>query len=119
MSVARRALLAILAIAVLAVLLPAAPASAAFKTKIIVSLEFPAFHGNLQSKNGSCLMDRKVKLFRKKNGKVKQLGTDVSDGAGNWAVPIGKKRLTSGFYFAKVTAHGECRGDKSNTLPIA
>lgn len=119
MSARRRVLLAVLAVAALAALLPVAPASAAtYNTKVIVSLKFPAFHGSLKSKRGSCLSDRTVKLFRKKDGAVKLLGTDLSNNKGKWSIPIGKK-LPSGSYFAKATARGNCRGGKSQVLPIA
>jgi hypothetical protein len=111
----RRALIASLAI--LALLAVPATASASFKTEVIVSLKFPAFHGKLASPHKACIRHRKVKLFRERNGKTVLLGTDRSNAKGKWSIPIGKK-LTSGAYFAKVAKHGNCRGDKSSVLPV-
>jgi hypothetical protein len=118
MSTSRRTLLAILA-AVCACALLAFPATgaAAFKTKIVVSLKFPAFHGKVTSPRGACLGNRKVKLFRERNGKKVLLGRDRSNAKGKWAVPIGKK-IPPGSYYATVAKTGKCKGDKSSVLPI-
>jgi hypothetical protein len=106
----RRALIISLAIAAL-VAVPASGA-ASFKTKVIVSLKFPAWHGKLASPKGACVRDRKVKLFRVRSGPDKLLGTDRSEDNGKWSIPIGK-RLTSGGYYAKAVARGNCRAGKS------
>jgi hypothetical protein len=109
---------ALLVIALLAVLLP--PASAAgsgYSTKVIVSLKFPAFHGTLQSSKSACATGRKVKLFRKKPGADKLLGSDKSNGQAKWSIPLGK-RLTSGSYYAKAPAKGNCKPAKSKVLSI-
>ena len=118
MSTSRRTLLTILA-AVCACALLAFPATgaAAFKTKIVVSIKFPAFHGKLVSPRKSCLGQRKVKLFRERNGRKVLLGRDRSNAKGKWAVPVGKN-LTSGAYYATVAKTKKCKGDKSSVLPI-
>jgi hypothetical protein len=113
-----RALFAALAIALLAVLLPAS-ASAAYKTTVVVSLKFPAFHGKVKSPRSSCVGGRTVKLYRKLNGSATLLGTDTTNDNGKWSIPISKKRLTPGLYYAKAPARGDCKADKSSSFPIA
>jgi len=109
---------ALLAIATVAVALSAGPAAAAsYGTTVVVSLKTPAFHGKLKSSRSSCVGDRTVKLFRKKAGPDRLLGTDRSNSKGKWSVPIGK--LQSGAsYYAKATAKGSCRAAKSRVLSI-
>ena len=112
-SILLTALVAALALA----LLPAASASAkTFKTGVVVSLKVPAFHGNLTSKRGSCLGNRKVKLYRSYQGSTKQLGQDTTGSNGKWTIPV--KPLTSGAYFAKVSKRGNCKAGKSQVLSI-
>lgn len=112
-SVLLTALVAALALAVL----PAASASAkAFATGVVVSLKVPAFHGNVTSKRGSCLGNRKVKLYRSASGSTKQLGQDTTDSSGKWSIPV--KPLSSGAYFAKVSKRGNCKSGKSQVLAI-
>jgi hypothetical protein len=116
--VRRAALSAVLVIAMVAVLLPAASAAGAgTATKVIVSLKFPAYHGSLQSSKQACVAGRTVKLFRKKSGPAKLLGTDTTSPKGKWSIPVGK-RLTSGAYYAKAIAKGTCKAGKSKVLTI-
>jgi hypothetical protein len=106
----RRALIASLAI--LSLLAVPVAASASYKTQVIVSLKFPAFHGKLASPRADCVKGRKVKLYRVRKGPDKLLGTDQSEDNGAWSIPIGQ-RLTSGGYYAKAVARGDCRAGKS------
>jgi hypothetical protein len=119
MAARRSALLiAPLAIALLAALSPATSAAASsYSTKVIVSLKFPAFHGKLRSGKGVCATSRTVKLFRKRKGPDKLLGTDRSNAKTRWAIPIGR-RLTSGSYYVKAPAKGRCKPAKSKMLTI-
>jgi len=112
-SILLTALVAALALA----MLPAASASAkTFRTGVVVSLKVPAFNGNVTSKRGSCLSDRKVKLYRSYNGSTTQLGQDRTNAKGRWAIPV--KPLSSGAYFAKATKKGNCKSGKSQILTI-
>ena len=113
---ARFSVLLVAAVAIVA-LSAASAAGASYSTKVVVSLKTPAFHGSLKSSKGSCTTNRTVKLFRKKSGPDKLLGTDTSNASGKWSIPIGKK-LTSGSYYAKAPAKGSCRSDKSKVLTI-
>ncbi len=118
MTTSRRFLFTLLAVACAASLLAfPATGAAAFKTKVVVSLKFPAFHGKLVAKRKSCRAHRKVKMFRERNGRKVLLGRDRSSKKGKWSIPVGKK-LTSGSYYAIVAKRGKCGGDKSAVLPI-
>jgi hypothetical protein len=114
-----RALFAVFSVVLVGALLPAVAASGAsrYGTKVLVSLKFPAYHGSLQSSKQGCLGGRTVKLYRKKAGAVKVLGTDTTSSKGRWSIPVGK-RLTSGEYWAQATAHGSCKAGKSKVLTI-
>ncbi len=109
--------LSILLVAILAIALLPATAGASNSTTIVVSLKAPAFHGTLKSGKRACARGRKVKLFRKKAGPDKLLGTDRSNAKTKWSIPIGK-RLISGSYYAKAPAKGSCRAAKSKVLSI-
>jgi hypothetical protein len=118
MSTSSRFLLsALVVICACAMLAVPATGAAAFKTKIVVSLKFPAFHGKLTSPGKGCLADRRVKMFRERNGKKVLLGRDRSNAKGKWSIPVGKN-LTSGAYYAVVAKRGNCKGDKSSIVPI-
>lgn len=107
---------ALFAVVLAAVFLAAVPAAgASYSTKVIISLKTPAFHGKLQSSRGACATNRTVKLYRKKSGPDKLLGTDQSNAKAKWSVPI---RLTSGSYYAKAVAKGSCKAAKSKVLTI-
>jgi len=118
MSISRRVLLvALAAVCASAFLVFPATGAAAFKTKVVVSLKFPAFHGKLVSKRQSCLGNRRVKMFRERNGKKVKLGSDKSNAKGKWNIPVGKN-LKPGTYYATVAKRGNCKGDKSGVLPV-
>lgn len=114
--VARRS--ALLLVALLAALLPAVSAAgSSYSTKIVVSLKVPAFHGTLKSGRSACASGRTVNLFRKESGPDELLGTDKSNAEARWSIPIGK-RLTSGSYYAKAPAKGNCKPAKSKLISI-
>lgn len=117
MAAARRFIL--LTAVLTAAILPASAAGASHSTTIVVSLKLPAFHGTLKSKTRSCVTGRTVKLFRAKPGPDELLGTDHSNAKAEWLIPVSKKRLTSGSYYAKAPAKGSCRAAKSNVIPLA
>jgi hypothetical protein len=119
MFTSRRTLLAALAVTcACAFLVFPATGAAAFKTKVVVSLKFPAFHGKLVSKRVACLGNRAVKMYRERDGKKVLLGRDRSNAKGKWAIPVGKN-LKSGSYYATVAKTKKCKGDKSGVLPVS
>lgn len=109
---------ALLAVATIAIALSVSPANGASSaTTVVVSLKTPAFHGKLKSGRGSCVGGRPVKLFRKKAGPDRLLGTDRSNSKGKWSIPVGK--LTPGAsYYAKAPAKGNCKAGKSRVFRI-
>lgn len=107
----------LLALALLLALLPAGSAAGArYPAKVIISLKTPAFHGKLKSSRSACRANRKVKLFRKKPGRDRLLGTDKTNAKAKWSIRI---RLKSGAaYYVKAPAKGRCRAAKSKVLSI-
>jgi hypothetical protein len=107
---------ALLVVALAVAFLPAVSvAGASYSTKVIVSLKTPAFHGKLKSNSSACATNRTVKLFRRKPGPDRLLGTDTSNGKAKWSIPIA---LRPGTYYAKAPATGSCRPAKSKSLTI-
>lgn len=105
----------LLVLALLVAVLPSSAVGASYSTKVIVSLKTPAFHGKLKSSRDACAANRTVKLFRKKPGADKLLGTDRSNAKAKWSIPI---RLSPGSYYAKAPAKGSCKSAKSKVLTI-
>ncbi len=107
------------ALALTGALVLAAPASAApkHKTRVVVSLKTPAFHGGLKSAKPGCKARRTVRLYRVRRGPDKVLKRDRSNRRGRWSTPIGK-RLVSGTYYAKAVARGRCKAGRSRYLVI-
>lgn len=117
MIAARRPALLVVAL-VAALLLAVSVAEASYSTKVIVSLKLPAFHGKLKSRKSACATSRTVKLFRKRPGADRLLGTDKSDAKAKWSIPIGNKLPSGATYYAKAPAKGQCKAAKSNVLSI-
>src|SRR5687768_15482307 len=60
---------------------------ATYDTELKIRDSFPAFHGKVKSDTQICVANRTVKLFRKKpNRPRKLLGTDRTNGQGEWAI---------------------------------
>lgn len=60
------------------------------------------FKGQIDSTKGNCVKDRKVVLYRKKNGDKKKLGGDHTNAKGKFDIELGKAKPKSGTYFAEV-----------------
>jgi hypothetical protein len=107
MPVRRSTLVTAAVAALFAALVLAAPASAgytSYKTTLTLNSNYPAFKGKVKSSYKFCTQERRVKLFRERGGHRVLLGTTTSSASnGSWAIPIGN-RLTSGSYYATVTA---------------
>jgi hypothetical protein len=120
--------IAVLASGVLAVAAVAVPAFATnvvkFDSKVTISSKPPAFHGHVKSDKSACEKQRKVKLFKQRQGSDKLLGKDKSNNRGKWEVEVDP--LKSGAYYAKVVRRKEgtagtifvCRGDTSKTVVV-
>ena len=85
--------------------LPAASANAAaVHHKSTVTIDYDgSFFGIVDSRAARCVRSRTVQLLysSSETGKAEVLGTDVTDGYGNWRINPGK--IQSGFYRAKAT----------------
>jgi hypothetical protein len=99
-----------------------ATARLTFDSKIKVYNSFPAFHGKVNSNDGSfCLEDRRVKMYKQRSGPDKLLGKDRTNPHGRWTV---HDEPGSGSYYAKVKELSSaslgvtCRRDKSNVVVI-
>ena len=60
------------------------------------------FIGKIDSPKGACVSDRKVKLFRKHNGKQTKLGGDHTNGKGKFVIDLGSGAPRNGTYHAEV-----------------
>jgi hypothetical protein len=118
MFIRRLAMLAALAALAVAAFTPALASGAGKNsTKIVLSIQFPAFHGKLTSPRQACLGSRTLKMYREHKGSKKLLGSDTSEDNGKWAVPVGKN-LAPGAYYATVAKRGKCKAAKSKVLRI-
>jgi hypothetical protein len=60
------------------------------------------FKGQIDSGKGNCVKDRKVVLYRKKNGDKKKLGGDHTNNKGKFEIGLGGGAPKNGTYFAEV-----------------
>ena len=60
------------------------------------------FKGKIDSQKGGCVKDRKVKLYRKKNGDQKKLGGDDTNDKGKFSIDVGTPPAKDGKYYAEV-----------------
>ena len=76
------------------------------------------FKGQIDSTKGNCVGDRKVVLYRKKNGNKKKLGGDHTSNKGKFDIELGGGKPKSGTYFAVVNQAkiGDNEGKKNTCL---
>jgi len=76
------------------------------------------FKGQIDSSKGNCVGDRKVVLYRKKNGDKKKLGGDHTNNKGKFEIELGGGKPKDGTYFAEVNQAkiGENEGKKNTCL---
>ena len=85
------------------------------------------FKGQIDSTKGNCVSDRKVVLFRKKNGDKKKLGGDRTSNNGKFEIDLGGGPPKNGTYFAEVNQakigdsgnKNTCLSRKSPTLKLS
>jgi hypothetical protein len=116
---------AALLVALLVVAVPAlATRTVKINSRVTISSNAPAFHGQVKSNNFACERQRKVKLFKQRSGPDKLLGKDKSNNHGKWKIVVDP--LKSGAYYAKLKRREEgtagtifvCRGDRSKTVVV-
>ena len=76
------------------------------------------FKGQIDSAKGNCVKDRKVVLYRKKNGDKKKLGGDHTSNKGKFDIDLGQGKPKNGTYFAEVNQAkiGDNDGKKNTCL---
>ena len=74
------------------------------------------FSGKIDSAKGKCIRDRKVILYRKKNGEKTSVGSDRTNDNGKFS--IGDGRAKAGNYFAKADGTGDCQAAKSVSVSV-
>jgi hypothetical protein len=97
------------------------------KFKYVLKSGDSAFKGQIDSTKGNCIKDRKVVLYRKKNGDKKKLGGDHTNNKGKFAIDLGGDAPKSGTYFSEVNQakignsgnKNTCLSQKSPTLKLS
>ena len=76
------------------------------------------FKGQIDSSKGNCVGDRKVVLYRKKNGNKKKLGGDHTSNKGKFSIGLGSGAPKNGTYFSEVNQAkiGNNSGKKNTCL---
>ena len=110
MRISRRVLqLSALALMLAAIAVPAAALAGgnsyptfftAFKYKLDSGVA--TFKGQIDSTKGNCVKDRKVVLYKKKNGDKKKLGGDHTNSKGKFKIDLGNGPPKNGTYFSEV-----------------
>jgi hypothetical protein len=75
-----------------------------YETKVTIKEENGDFHGRVKSPEGGqqCIEDRKVTVFKKRDGQDKRINSDTTDGDGRWNT--GNTHVGRGKYYAKAKA---------------
>src|SRR3954447_24259874 len=116
----RKALAVVLCLGSFAALSSVAAARLTLDSTIKVYDSAPAFHGKVSSEGGSfCIENRKVKMFKRRNGPDRLLGRDHTNHEGRWKIHFPPP---SGVYYARVkelssaSVNVTCRRDRSNVI---
>jgi hypothetical protein len=122
-------LTAVAALAACGVLMLAGVASAGdppYPTNVTIKEENGDFHGKVKSPEGglSCIADRKVTVFKKRDGDDKKINSDTSGKDGSWNT--GNTHVGPGKYYAKAKTVFEskakgavyCEKGKSETVTV-
>ena len=123
----KRATIAVGLIAVLGVsLVPAANAHRmSSDSRVTADYGRQTFRGDIAARP-RCRRNRTITVFKiKKNGDLRTVGSDETNGDGNWAVPT-DPQPENGRYFARATGRRggryghshRCEGDRSPTMRL-
>ena len=93
-------------------------------TEVTIKEQNGDFHGKVKSPDGGqqCIEDRKVTVYKKKDGPDKKINSDTADTAGNW--DTGNTHVGQGKYYAKAkhvllkTEEVHCETGKSETVTV-
>jgi hypothetical protein len=97
----------------------------AFKYKLDSGDSF--FKGQISSPKGNCEKERKIVLYRKKNGDKTKLGGDHTNNKGKFKIDLGGKPPKKGTYYAEVNKSkignsgnkNTCLGQKSPSVELS
>jgi hypothetical protein len=99
---------------------------ASYPTDVTIKEQNGDFHGKVKSATASCIVDRKVTVFKKRDGDDKKINSDTSDKDGKWNT--GNTHVGPGKYYAKAKAVAplkapihrglECQKGKSKTITV-
>jgi hypothetical protein len=101
---------------------------ASYPTDLTIKEQNGDFHGKVKTDEGGeifCLPDRKVTVFKKKDGPDQKVNSDTTDKTGRW--DTGNTHVGPGKYYAKAKAvqqmmkRGEpplCEKGKSETVTV-
>lgn len=103
----------------------ASPVGAAVNSTVTIGIGFhpgdqgnPFFRGRVKSARKSCMRNRKVVVFRARNGgRAVKFRSTRSDSRGFWRIAM-PDRLRPGGYFARVNARTGCAADKSRLIAV-
>jgi hypothetical protein len=95
-----------------------------YPTDVTIREQNGDFHGKVKSPEGGqqCLEDRKVTVFKKRDGRDKRINSDTTDKGGNWNT--GNTHVGKGKYYAKAKAvllktdEVLCEKGKSKTVTV-
>jgi hypothetical protein len=120
----KRALLAPLCLLVLGFAASPAWGGGTASVEITIKMSAPIFHGKVTSSRDECSAKRVVYLYRVKDGPNKLLGTDGTNGQGQWKILEDQFTLKPGVYYAKapklnLESGATCLADKSDNVIAA
>jgi hypothetical protein len=72
-----------------------------------------SFKGQVVSEAARCEKNRRVVLKKKRPGKDRTVGSDITNRFGNWKI---RKRNPNGRFYAQIRRTRRCTGDKSPTV---
>jgi hypothetical protein len=104
----KRFSLALAALAcIAAVVVPSASARVSFATSVqITSVKKPAgspmkFRGDVSSSKGKCARNRKVQVFQNVAGPSIRVGSDFTDGGGQWFLSVNLNPANGDVFYAR------------------
>ena len=95
-----------------------------YPTDVTIREQNGDFHGKVKSPEGGpqCIEDRKVTVFKKRDGRDKRINSDTTDPGGNWNT--GNTHVGKGKYYARAKAvllktdEVLCEKGKSETVTV-
>lgn len=113
----RALLIAVAILAIGIVPLSASAKGTTYETTVTIKGPDGDFSGRVKSFNPQCETQRTVKVFKKREGKDKKIGTDTTPVANNsWST--GNSGYKKGKFYAKAPAVEVCEKGRSETITL-